>query len=723
MNILNLAGYTLDFKGSLFFLIVLLAAALSISYFSYRRTLPPSGVGLRLTLGFLRFISLTVIILLIFEPNLTRQRITNLKPLLPVVVDDSESMKLKDRSGERTATIKALLQDPAWDVLSDRFELVFFAAGDSLCRLSEPSIESFHFASIGTDLSSFWQSLAAELEDESPAATLLISDGGDNTGRDPVEAARRSTAPIYTVGIGDTSQVRDARIISMIGNEVAYRGKESDLTVRIGAEGMENQAAVLELFDPEGKVLASTAIKLPPDFMEKEHTFRFSIDQVGLQPIKLRLTASGEELNSDNNIRTFPLEVKESRIRVLLLITQTNYESMFFERAVQQLKDIEVHSIQMTRRGIQAGKPIDFAALLAHTDVVVVMGTPPGKAITTNWNNFSGALASDPHPTWIWTGSSKEIQTIEQIIEDPLPFEWTKIRRGFEGETIPDRFYAVLDPDAEAEELALWWNLPPIQTPGLRIQHQGDASILIQLKDVETGESEGPLVLAWESQNKRNALSFGSGYWRWSFVGQTLLNDDQIYRTYIFRMIRWLATSPQKRPLHLSAGQKLYSSGEPVQIYARVLSGENQAVTSAQVEVTVEGPEGLSNLLLESNQYGHYSTVFQPETIGDYKVTGLAQFNEEIIGTDTISFTVEAYNIEKENLSQNYQLLQNMAEASGGEYLPADSLNVLPTIIAATPRIVHMDWNRRFFLNWDLWAILIIALSLEWFIRKRRGML
>jgi hypothetical protein len=304
-----------------------------------------------------------------------------------------------------------------------------------------------------------------------------------------------------------------------------------------------------------------------------------------------------------------------------------------------------------------------------------------------------------------------------------LPFERAIIRRGLEGEASPDRYYAILDPDAELEELPLWWNLPPIQTSNVQLRVKGTAISLIQLKDIETGESRSPLVLVWESQNRRNALSFGSGYWRWSFVGQALQNDDQVYRNYAFKMIRWLATSPQKRPLRLSTGKKLYSSGEPVQIDARVLSGENQPVTSAQVEVSVEGPEHTSILLLEPDQYGQYSAIFQPESIGDYKLTGLAQFKEEVIGADTMTCTVEAYNIEKESLSQNYQLLKNIADASGGEYLSVESASELSDLIDATPRTVSIDWTRRFFLNWDLWALLIIALSLEWFIRKRRGML
>jgi hypothetical protein len=255
------------------------------------------------------------------------------------------------------------------------------------------------------------------------------------------------------------------------------------------------------------------------------------------------------------------------------------------------------------------------------------------------------------------------------------------------------------------------------------LRFRDSVETLLQLKNPDTGQSLGPGLIAWEESSRRLAVTLGSGYWRWSFMSTGLTGSDDLYWGLVSRTIRWLASAPQMKTVNLSTERKLFSTGEPVLLTAQVLSQDGRAITSAQLEVELRSGEQLSKVLLEPDPLGIYRGTVLPEGIGDYTAIATARMNAEILGVDSAVFTVEAYNLEKETLRQNGELLVEIAVASGGAYLSADSIEKLANMINAPPRQGTMTRSRRFFLDWDLWIILIGSLALEWMIRKRRGML
>jgi drug/metabolite transporter (DMT)-like permease len=102
-----LAGYSLDFRGSIFLLILLALLCLAWAWFSYRKTVPPLAFPWRFLLGSLRALALLLLIFLIFEPSLSHRRERPLKPLLAVILDDTQSLQLQDASGTRSGKPEA----------------------------------------------------------------------------------------------------------------------------------------------------------------------------------------------------------------------------------------------------------------------------------------------------------------------------------------------------------------------------------------------------------------------------------------------------------------------------------------------------------------------------------------------------------------------------------------------------------------------------------------
>ncbi len=75
----------------------------------------------------------------------------------------------------------------------------------------------------------------------------------------------------------------------------------------------------------------------------------------------------------------------------------------------------------------------------------------------------------------------------------------------------------------------------------------------------------------------------------------------------------------------------------------------------------------------------------------------------------------------------NAELLRQLADRSGGRYLEPNRINSLDETLASqasfAPNVLHQQreielWNWRTVL-----IILIVLLAMEWFLRKRSGML
>jgi hypothetical protein len=716
-------GISLDFHGSTILLILLILFGLGWTVLAYRQTVPPTRLSLRILLGSLRALALLLVIFLIFEPSLSLRRERHLKPLVAVIFDDTQSMALPDASGPRQAKLERLMRDPAWKELGRQFDLKAFAAGDSLRDIGGVVFDSMRFKAIGTDLVASWEQALRQQDADTFGAIILVSDGGDNAGRNPVKAAQELSLPLYVVGIGDTAAIQDASIASVSSGQVAYRGKETQIAVRLKARGMEGQNAALELTETNGRVLAREEVRLPMDELEAEVSLKFTPQQVGTLPLNVRMTSPANEWSSANNQRGFPLEVRESRIRALVISATPGFEAMFLARTMAGLPDVEVKTFSFRQDGNFYGSGNEqLVKDFAEADVLLLIGLLDQNNPTAIRDRMRRLLVERTLPIWVWAGSHPSLEDLKATMGE-APFQMLPGSAQRTGASIPLRYYAELDPDAESAESSLWNDLPPLNLPGFRVLAGLGAQSLIGLRDPTTGADLGPALLTWESGGKRSAISFGSGYWKWSFLAGGLEGSDNLYRNYLGQMLRWLAASSRSRPLKFILDRKLYASGEPVRLEAQVMGGEGRFISSAQVEATLQGPEGASRVILEPDGSGRYSGVFHPETVGPYTYRGVASINSDTLGSDSGNFMVEAYNIEKEALNQNQKLLQQIAQVSGGDYFAADSVSRLNNRIQAPPRVMMAGWTRRFFLNWDIWMLLVGALSLEWLIRKRKGML
>jgi hypothetical protein len=147
----------------------------------------------------------------------------------------------------------------------------------------------------------------------------------------------------------------------------------------------------------------------------------------------------------------------------------------------------------------------------------------------------------------------------------------------------------------------------------------------------------------------------------------------------------------------------------------------------AQVEVRVQSGSETISIALNALGSGQYHGEIESLGEGEYMFTARVLADGAVLGNDQGSFSVGGLNAEFLETRMNKSLLQQIAEETGGRYFDSDNINSLADDLAAIPNFKSRDvstsadieiWNSRWML-----ACVIFIFAVEWFMRKRNGML
>ena len=90
------------------------------------------------------------------------------------------------------------------------------------------------------------------------------------------------------------------------------------------------------------------------------------------------------------------------------------------------------------------------------------------------------------------------------------------------------------------------------------------------------------------------------------------------------------------------------------------------------------------------------------------------------------NLVVVSHNLEEMNTTADFGLMNQLASAYHGEFVYANQIASLKDKIAknkAVTSILRSETTTESLINWKwLFVILLLLLSLEWFVRKRMGL-
>ncbi|WP_118841112.1 hypothetical protein [Salinibacter ruber] len=714
-----------SFGYSPWLLLLCVAVAGGLTYWTYRATVPSLRVGWRLLLGGLRFLALALICFLLFEPVLQQFRSTERPPVLAVLVDDSQSMQVVtagDTSAARPNAARTSVR-PVLDALQDEAmpgTARFFRVGEASRALSGGIIDSLRFDGARTDLSSGLQAAPEELRDENLGGIVLVSDGQYNTGQNPLRVADRSPVPVHTVAVGDTARQRDLRVQDVSTNDRAYLNSSVPVRVTLSVTEGPGQPVPVTL-EQSGRTLDQRPVRLPDGTGEVSVDLTFEPEQAGLQQVTVRVPELAGEVTTRNNAQSTSLRVLESKRQVLLLGAAPAPDVSALRRVYERTADTEVTVRIPTPDGtfLEGPLPDDLSAF----DVVVLAGFP-SPSVPDDVVQRVATLVNDGTPALFFLDRQTDLAAWTEHFEASLPARPDASTSSFAEASFRIVESARQHPvfRIEGAEGALFERLPPLQVPASAWTPTPDAQVL-----GTAATTSAPLLVLRRRAGLRTAAFLGSGVWRWALLPSELRAADPLWPGLASNLLRWAGTEADDSPVRVRPTASTFGGTDVVSFTGQVYDQSRQPVSDATVKVTVTDSTGTEYpYTMDPTGQGRYTLDVGTLPEGTYQYEAQARLGEADLGTDRGEFSVAHLRIEYQSPRADAVLMRQLASRAGGTAYTPETIDRLPAELAGqasfSSDVVQRSSEAELWRT-SLFLIAILALlASEWTLRKFLGL-
>jgi hypothetical protein len=713
-------------NGSIFALVLSLSVAIAAGFFFYRYTLPRIPFRSRLLFTILRSLSLALLILLIFQPTLRLISENKQPPTIAVLIDATRSISLKDNLGKRDEILKKYLQSDAIQNFPSVVQLKHYTFSTKLQPVALISKDSISFSGDATNISSVISSLKDSQATQNLAAVILLTDGIYTIGRNPLYAAQEMSVPFFTVGIGDTNEQRDLLVMRTTTNNITYTETRTPVDVRIKSSGYGGENIEVELTEGS-KILDRTNLVLVTGDREYPLRLYFRPEKEGTKKLTLRVSRLPGELTENNNSQSLFVKVLRSKLRVLLIAGAPSPDVSAIRQALTENRNFEVDDLIQKSADEFYYRP-EVNNLFDSADCFVAIGIPSVSTSSNFIARLSSIIEAKRKPLLFVNSKNIDYSRLN-LFAGFLPFMWSEpqnreiLVHGNVKERAGQNSLISLGDNINAET---WNQLPPIYKSKTIFKIKPEAEILLY-GNTQNLQTDEPLLATRNINNQKTIGLTGYGIWRWQLLSQNDETTRSLFSLFINGSVKWLTTPDDNKRIRIISVKESYTTSEPVEFTAEVYNDQLKPVENASVTVSIHRDNNSNELLLKPVGNGRYEGFLDNLFDGDYSFTGTVKENDFALGSDSGKFTVGQMNTEFIETKMNKSLLEQMAFRTGGIYHDIVNAGKLSSEISnkmkfETKEITQTEevelWNWKY-----LGGIIIFLFALEWYLRKRNGMI
>lgn len=649
-------------------------------------------------LSVLRFLSVLLVGFLLLSPFIKSLKKIVQNPVIIAAWDNSASMISIPDSAQIKEKINQIEEQIQSD-LGNSFKVVHYSFGENT-RLSD----SPDFSDKNSNYSELLSTINNNHFNENIGAVIIAGDGIYNRGINPVNMSDEITYPIYTVGLGDTLEVTDARIENIRANRTSFTGNRFPVEIETYFSKLGNTSLRLTIFQGETEIERTIVTPSNDDYFVRNE-FILDAGSPGLKHFSVQIEAAENERNMDNNTSEFVINVLENKQKILILsdgphpdvgaikntldLQQTYEVSVFTEEPYPlNLEDFNLIILNQLPSSAKSASEIVEKAKQNRLPLLFIVGN---TSFLPQLNALD--LGTEVRPL---AGSGEEVQAT--------------VNPGFRIFTLSEELIEMIR------------RFPPLFAPFADYNMDSEFSTLLyqKIRNIETAK---PLIATANLNGRKTGFIFGEGIWRWRLYNYYFEQDQARFSELVNQLIQYLALRENEDNFIVDF-QSIYAETEEVTFRAEVYNESYEKVTSEEVKIKITNAEGKEFDFTFDGQGDNYFLNAGHLPNGDYSFVA-----EVILGNETFteegSFTVVAVNIENTISKANHQVLFQLAGLSGGKfYLPSQSSELTDEIknsqeLKASVYFQEMV-NELLNLRW-LFAVLLILFSVEWFLRKYWG--
>ena len=731
-----LAGWPVWIMG-----LAMLGAAAALGWIIRRQRArsAPGVAGLRLAaVWLLQSFLVASLLLLLWHPALS---VTTLKPqqnIVAVLVDDSRSMAIREDGRTRLEQAVSALNRGVLRALEQKFQVRLYRFGGSLERIGK--LDQLAASAPATRIAETLKQVVVEGASLPIGAVVLLSDGADNSGgidHETIAEIRRQRIPVHAVGVGREQFSRDLEISDVVTPARTLADSRLSAQVTFRQHGYARRKTRLVARE-NGKVLASQEVVLKQDGARQTESLLFNAGLAGARNLQVSIEPLEGEENLNNNTVTRLINVESAKPRILYLEGEPRWEFKFIRRALEQDRSLQLATILRTtqnkiyRQGIanpkefEEGFPSTAEELFAFQglilgDVEIGYFTPAQRELIRQFadRRGGGILFLGGRATLADGGYAAS--PFAELLPVILPERKGTFHREEAAAQLTaagrDSLICRLEEQAE-KNVERWKKLPLLADYQEVGAPKAGAVVLAEL--LAPGQRRLPLLVTENYGRGRTALFATSGSWRWQMLQD---HSDLSHEMFWQQLLRWLVVDVPGR-VAASTPRPVLSDEVRVPLRVEVRDQSFQPAPDARVEAHIIGPEGLSDTLELNPQpleQGAYVADWSAEKPGSYLAEILVKRGEEEAGRDVLMFRREDGVAENFRAEQNRELLEKLAEQTGGNYYKPAALSRLPEEISYSEAGITVRETKDL---WDMPVVFLLILLLsasQWLLRRKWG--
>jgi uncharacterized membrane protein len=721
------------------------------------------GAGQRWGLAAIRAVVILLVTLAMLRPTLVYTEIKKEKATLVGLVDQTRSMSVRDGlSGKsRWQSLREALAQaaPALRELARDFELKAYTF-DSTIHPAETSGGKIALAETPEGRET---AIGAALEDvlrqeagKRLLGVVVLSDGAQRAvaphDLPPSAAAaqlKHDGAPLFAVVFGQSRSLggaQDVAATELLATDTVFVNNELNVTGQIRVDGFVNrELPVRLLFETKPgqmEVVAQENIKATADGQLVPVKFTYVPQDPGEFKLMLEAVPQAGELVTTNNQLTTLVNVLPGGLRVLYIEGALRYEQKYLRWALDASRDMKVDYVRLDPRqpetrhtklaaelpdSLQPGKyevyilgDVDSTAFRESELKGLAEAVRRGAGLimlggfhTFGPGGYNNTPLAEVLPVVMDRLERQRLDDPDRSdLHLPGPLRMTPTPQGL-------RHFALLLAATPQESAALWKRLPQLEGANHFVK-LGPRAVVLADAD---GDERKPLLVA-DTIGAGRVLAFAAdSTWHWWMRG-----FETAHKRFWRQIVLWLARKDQAGAgkLWVNLDKRRFMPGERVDFRAGALSKDGEPLVDADFKAQVViPPEGARRSAVMVRQSDDWSGSFRDtQTAGDYSIEVAVTERGAPLGTRTARFSVSPQDLELDNASADPDGMEILAKETGGKSVAPEQLGELIQQVARQTQDLETPQTTKRTL-WDRWAFfltLVGLLSVEWYLRKRWGL-
>jgi hypothetical protein len=578
---------------------------------------------------------------------------------------------------------------------------------------------------------------------------ILLSDGAQRAyaPRDlpPQTAAARLKHlgyPLFTFPFGQSrglGEAQDVAVKDLVVSPTVFVKNELDIHGQVRIDGYVNrEIPVRVLFETApGKmeVVAQTTLKATSD----GQVLPVKLPYIPLVPGEHKLTLEavnqpGELVTTNNQLSTF-VNVLKGGLNVLYLEGSLRVEQKFLRRALDASADIKVDYVRIDPRDPKS-RPADLAErfkpgkyeayILGDIDSTAFRGDElsdlaqcvsrgAGLMMLGGFQSFGpGGYDNTPLANVLPVGMDRlERQNLDEPIRSDLhvpgPLKMRPTPLGL-------MHFALMLAGSRPENVALWSKLPALE--GANKFHDLSAGAVV----LADAGANVPLLVAHNFGDGRVMAFAGDSTWHWWMHG-----FESAHKRFWRQVVLWLARKDQAQEgnVWVRLQQRRFAPSQRVEFMVGANSPAGEPIADAKYEAAIVPPAGprrpLPLVRQDEQMAGSLRDIQIP---GDYAIEVTATQKDQPLGSTRARFLVFEQDLELDNASADAATLESLAAMTGGQSLAPERLpELIQRLADETQHLeVQQETKKTFWDTWSFFLTLVGLLGLEWYLRKRWGL-